>query len=807
MSLPSKQHASTTTASKTLGCIKIPMRHWILILSGVGLMISYAGAEFGYNKSQQGVILASFFFGYIITPILGGTLSDRYGGKTVLATGALVWTVFTLCTPLAAAMGLTWAVIARIGLGLGEGTWIPPCERSKAVASVTACAYLGSVIALPTSSALVVSSWGWRSIFWLFGTLGLLWSIAWQIFGASDPLSSTLISENEVRWILQQKRLDHIQGQDQEALNRPTDITEPTDRDSGEQLEDENEHIRTVSSSGEPILYMPLSSIPLEQNTSRHSEGSDGPVLRTRLESSLEERVEQSMDTTTRNLSERSSSESANESSKTMSRWLTFRNRKRADGVVQTGSPKTPVPWKQLLTRREIWAIIISQFCNSLGFFVMQSWVPTFYLDFYGVDVGKIGYFTVLPSAIQGAMGLLAGYLGDKAIQDWNWSPLMVRRAGQSVGSFGLGVFLLLAVKLAHTATMAMILITIGMALNGFTMVGASVYQMYGFTNESAAFLMAAVYGVLLFVVKIAFWLHERSQRRDGKVDWEDEVVLITGGASGIGYLLAEMLAIRHITVVVLDVHPVKTALDIESYICDVSDPEDIARAAKEIREDVGEPTILVNNAGIINGRSILDLSTEDIKHTININYLGQAFTIKEFLPDMIKNNHGHIITVSSAMGILAAPQIADYAASKAAVKAFHETLESEIKYVYKTPGVRTTLVCCGKIETGMFQGVKERMPFFTPTLEPLEVVKEIMESMEKRRTHNQIMMPFYVNFVPLVSILPGWFQDLARTVSGADKAMDTFVGKKGAQPRSTLQVVDAFPIGGESSEDKKKDL
>ncbi|KAG9060951.1 RNA polymerase II subunit A C-terminal domain phosphatase [Linnemannia hyalina] len=316
--------------------------------------------------------------------------------------------------------------------------------------------------------------------------------------------------------------------------------------------------------------------------------------------------------------------------------------------------------------------------------------------------------------------------------------------------------------------------------------------KMYGFTNESSAFLMAAFYGVLLFVVKIALWLHERSQRRDGKVDWEDEVVLITGGASGIGYLLAEMLAIRHITVVVLDVHPVKTArklslpvlrlLDIESYICDVSDPEDIARVANEIREDVGEPTILINNAGIVSGRSIMDLSIEDIKRTINVNYLGQAFTIKEFLPDMIKNNHGHI----------------------AAVKAFHETLESEIKYVYKTLGVRTTLVCCGKIETGMFQGVKERMPFITPTLEPLEVVKEIIESMEQRRTHNQIMMPFYVNFVPLVSILPGWFQDLARTVSGADKAMDTFVGKKGVQPRSTLQVVDAFPVGGESKEDKK---
>jgi hypothetical protein len=95
--------------------------------------------------------------------------------------------------------------------------------------------------------------------------------------------------------------------------------------------------------------------------------------------------------------------------------------------------------------------------------------------------------------------------------------------------------------------------------------------------------------------------------------------------------------------------------VDIESYICDVSDPEDIARAAKEIREDVGEPTILINNAAIINGRSILDLSIEDIKRTINVNYLGQAFTIKEFLPDMIKNNHGHIVRKMNTIFLLSA--------------------------------------------------------------------------------------------------------------------------------------------------------
>lgn len=93
-----------------------------------------------------------------------------------------------------------------------------------------------------------------------------------------------------------------------------------------------------------------------------------------------------------------------------------------------------------------------------------------------------------------------------------------------------------------------------------------------------------------------------------------------------------------------------------------------------------------------------------------------------------------------------------------------------------------------------MFNGVKERLPFFTPALDALEVSRKIVESIEQRRGGNQIMTPFYVNFVPLVSILPGWFQNLARVVSGADKAMDGFVG------RSTEQIP-------EDNKESKKDL
>lgn len=147
----------------------------------------------------------------------------------------------------------------------------------------------------------------------------------------------------------------------------------------------------------------------------------------------------------------------------------------------------------------------------------------------------------------------------------------------------------------------------------------------------------------------------------------------------------------------------------------------------------------------------------------------------------------------------------ADYAASKAAAKAFHEALESEIKYVYKTPGVKTTLICCGKIGTSMFSGVKERFPFWTPTLEPLEVVRHIIESMEQRRGRNQVMLPFFVNFVPLVSIMPVWIGDLATRLCGADKAMESFVGGKG-EGRESIKVVNA-PAEDVALDESKKDI
>ena len=82
--------------------------------------------------------------------------------------------------------------------------------------------------------------------------------------------------------------------------------------------------------------------------------------------------------------------------------------------------------------------------------------------------------------------------------------------------------------------------------------------------------------------------------------------------------------------------------------------------------------------------------------------------TIKAFVPAMIKNNHGHVITVASGAGLFGVAGLVDYCASKFGAVGIHESLTSELSIMGKD-GVHTTVVCPFFIDTGMFDGVKSR--------------------------------------------------------------------------------------------------
>lgn len=69
---------------------------------------------------------------------------------------------------------------------------------------------------------------------------------------------------------------------------------------------------------------------------------------------------------------------------------------------------------------------------------------------------------------------------------------------------------------------------------------------------------------------------------------------------------------------------------------------------AEDIRSKVGHPTVLINNAGVVRGKSIIESSEKDIRFTFDVNALAHYWIVKEFLPSMIENNHGMIVTVAS---------------------------------------------------------------------------------------------------------------------------------------------------------------
>ncbi|KAI0875131.1 short-chain dehydrogenase [Hypoxylon argillaceum] len=272
---------------------------------------------------------------------------------------------------------------------------------------------------------------------------------------------------------------------------------------------------------------------------------------------------------------------------------------------------------------------------------------------------------------------------------------------------------------------------------------------------------------------KIAYGIHR-------EVDLSEEVIVITGGTSGLGLLIAEVYGMRGATVAVLDINPLESteARGITYYQCDVSDKAQIARVAADIERDLGTPTVLINNAAIVIGKKLLDMDAVEVDKSLRTNLLSHFYTVKTFLPGMINNDAGGtIVTMSSVIGQLGAAQLSDYAAAKAGVTALHKSLAAELQ---EYPEIKTILVTPGQLSTPLFNGVYTPNFFLAPVVEPIEVAKEVIKAIDLGLS-DHISMPLYARWVDWYNVLPVGLQKIARKLSGVDRSMKTFVGRKAA--------------------------
>jgi all-trans-retinol dehydrogenase (NAD+) len=259
-------------------------------------------------------------------------------------------------------------------------------------------------------------------------------------------------------------------------------------------------------------------------------------------------------------------------------------------------------------------------------------------------------------------------------------------------------------------------------------------------------------------------------------------IILITGGNSGLGKLLASgSLKEQASKVIIWDINLPAPDLSTEYsskifyYKVDVSDAELVKSTATKVMTEHGVPDIIINNAGIVTGRSFAQHSFDDITKIMDVNAIGPMIVARSFLPSMIERNSGHIVNIASAASLTPNPKMSVYAASKWAVLGWSESLRLELESI--SPSLHVTTITPSYIDTGMFEGVKT--PLLAPLLSATKMADTILQSIKKNKSI--VRRPRSVYLLPIMrGILPTKIFD---TVIGKGfkiySSMNEFVGRE----------------------------
>lgn len=271
-------------------------------------------------------------------------------------------------------------------------------------------------------------------------------------------------------------------------------------------------------------------------------------------------------------------------------------------------------------------------------------------------------------------------------------------------------------------------------------------------------------------------------------VSFTGATVLITGGATGIGRLMALGAADRGAKAVIIwnrnatrgqeVVDELKAAhphIQAKHYSVDVSDAESVHSNAQAVLAEFERVDILINNAGVVNGKPVLELSEEEIRRTVEVNTLSLFRTVREFLPGMLQRDYGSIVTISSAAGLVGVAKQSDYNVSKFGAVGFTQSLRAELRK--QRSNVHTLLYCPYYISTGMFDGVKTKFSCLLPILKPQDCADQVLDAIAKG-TQMKVNPPI-VRLVQIMHAFPVPIVDAALEFFGIHKTMEDFTGRQ----------------------------
>ncbi len=218
--------ASKPTRTRWLVLLLISVMYLICYMdrSNISVAELEIAKQFGLNKSAMGLVLAAFTWAYALGQVPAGWFGDRFGPKKVLTVIMTVWSATAVIT--GAAFGFGSLFGARFLLGLGEAgafpvasrgmqLWFPKVERGR-IQGTTHFFSRFAVAITPFIAGSILLAFGWRAIFYIFGSLGILWAIAFNAFYRNLPEEHRGVNRNE---------LARIRGVNEDGSIKPPAVT------------------------------------------------------------------------------------------------------------------------------------------------------------------------------------------------------------------------------------------------------------------------------------------------------------------------------------------------------------------------------------------------------------------------------------------------------------------------------------------------------------------------------------------------------------------------------------------------------